>query len=271
MPALLAEYRGAPTRDRRRWRLADAARGAGRARDRHSRGCSAPRPPSATTRAGDGAIARRHAATSALIAVAAARRPSCARSGRRAISFARCAWLAAARSSLRRTRTSGRCTERSRCCGRCRRTARCATLALRDAPKIALRMLDHWDNLDGSVERGYAGRSIWQWDSLPGSSRRAIATTRAPTRRSASMAPSLTNVNANARVLTPEYLAEGGRGGRRAAAVRHPRVPHGAVQRADRDRRAQDRRSARSRRAPVVEGEDRRDLRGASPTSAASS
>lgn len=31
-----------------------------------------------------------------------------------------------------------------------------------------LRIINHWDNLDGTVERGYAGRSLWQWDSLPG-------------------------------------------------------------------------------------------------------
>ena len=30
------------------------------------------------------------------------------------------------------------------------------------APYFNLRILNHWDNLDGSIERGYAGRSIWQ-------------------------------------------------------------------------------------------------------------
>jgi alpha-glucuronidase len=40
-------------------------------------------------------------------------------------------------------------------------------LALASAPKINLRMLDHWDNLDRSVERGYAGESIWDWWRLP--------------------------------------------------------------------------------------------------------
>jgi alpha-glucuronidase len=40
-------------------------------------------------------------------------------------------------------------------------------VGLRSAPRIALRMLDHWDNLDGTVERGYAGRSIWNWRTLP--------------------------------------------------------------------------------------------------------
>src|SRR5688500_395846 len=35
-------------------------------------------------------------------------------------------------------------------------------------PKLDRRLLNHWDNLDGSIERGYAGRSIWKWDDLPG-------------------------------------------------------------------------------------------------------
>ena len=32
---------------------------------------------------------------------------------------------------------------------------------------FALRLLNHWDNPDGTVERGYAGRSIWKWDEIP--------------------------------------------------------------------------------------------------------
>jgi alpha-glucuronidase len=35
------------------------------------------------------------------------------------------------------------------------------------APRIRHRILAHWDNLDGSIERGYAGRSLWNWDELP--------------------------------------------------------------------------------------------------------
>ncbi|UKE75360.1 alpha-glucuronidase family glycosyl hydrolase [Xanthomonas graminis] len=42
-----------------------------------------------------------------------------------------------------------------------------APLALRDAPRVKLRVLDHWDNLDGVVERGYAGASLWDWQQLP--------------------------------------------------------------------------------------------------------
>jgi alpha-glucuronidase len=80
------------------------------------------------------------------------------------------------------------------------------TLAVREAPRVALRVLDHWDNLNGSVERGCAGRSIWQWDSLP-----SVVSPRYRdyARANASIGINgavLTNVNANARVLTPEYL-----------------------------------------------------------------
>ncbi|MDZ7723819.1 MAG: alpha-glucuronidase family glycosyl hydrolase [candidate division KSB1 bacterium] len=34
-------------------------------------------------------------------------------------------------------------------------------------PKIKFRLLNHWDNPDRSVERGYAGKSLWKWDELP--------------------------------------------------------------------------------------------------------
>jgi alpha-glucuronidase len=42
-----------------------------------------------------------------------------------------------------------------------------AALDVASAPHIGLRLLNHWDNLDGSVERGYAGASIWDWWRLP--------------------------------------------------------------------------------------------------------
>src|SRR3546814_10272832 len=45
--------------------------------------------------------------------------------------------------------------------------ARLDDLDISSAPRIAIRMLDHWDNLDRSVERGYAGQSIWDWWRLP--------------------------------------------------------------------------------------------------------
>ena len=48
-------------------------------------------------------------------------------------------------------------------------------LDVREKPRLQLRMLDHWDNLDGSIERGYAGRSLWKWDELPATHRSAPA------------------------------------------------------------------------------------------------
>ena len=34
-------------------------------------------------------------------------------------------------------------------------------------PKIQYRLLNHWDNMDRSIERGYAGKSLWKWNELP--------------------------------------------------------------------------------------------------------
>jgi alpha-glucuronidase len=41
-------------------------------------------------------------------------------------------------------------------------------LDVSERPRLALRLLNHWDNLDGTIERGYAGRSLWTWSELPG-------------------------------------------------------------------------------------------------------
>ncbi len=74
------------------------------------------------------------------------------------------------------------------------------------SPKINLRLLNHWDNLDRTVERGYAGFSLWNWHTLPSYiDQRYIDYARA----NASIGINgtvLTNVNANATVLTPAYL-----------------------------------------------------------------
>lgn len=80
-----------------------------------------------------------------------------------------------------------------------------ARLNLSDRPSLNLRMLNHWDNLDRTVERGYAGSSLWNWDTLPRIDQRYIDYARA----NASIginATVLTNVNANAQVLTAPYL-----------------------------------------------------------------
>jgi alpha-glucuronidase len=79
-------------------------------------------------------------------------------------------------------------------------------LDVRESPRIKLRMLNHWDNLDRSVERGYAGQSLWDWHKLPDYiDPRYIDYARA----NASLGINgtvLTNVNANAISLTPQYL-----------------------------------------------------------------
>ena len=81
-------------------------------------------------------------------------------------------------------------------------------LAIVSRPRIRHRILDFWDNLDGSVERGYAGDSIWKWDELPQYlSPRYTDFARA----CASIGINgvvLNNVNASPYVLTPLYLAK---------------------------------------------------------------
>ena len=79
-------------------------------------------------------------------------------------------------------------------------------LSIVSAPKLHVRLLDHWDNLDGTVERGYAGASLWQWEQLP-----SVISPRYRdyARANASIGINgavLTNVNANAKVLTLSYL-----------------------------------------------------------------
>lgn len=41
-------------------------------------------------------------------------------------------------------------------------------LNISEKPRLQIRMLNHWDNPDGSIERGYAGKSLWNWAELPG-------------------------------------------------------------------------------------------------------
>jgi alpha-glucuronidase len=77
-----------------------------------------------------------------------------------------------------------------------------------ETPYLRHRILNHWDNLDGTVERGYAGASLWDWHTLPDY--------QAPrytdyARANASLGINgtvLTNVNANATSLTSSYIAK---------------------------------------------------------------
>lgn len=67
-------------------------------------------------------------------------------------------------------------------------------------------MLNHWDNLDGTIERGYAGKSLWQWDEL---SDTVSARYQKYARANASVGINgtvLNNVNASVKILSSEYL-----------------------------------------------------------------
>ena len=80
------------------------------------------------------------------------------------------------------------------------------SLAIQSAPRIKHRILNHWDNLDRTVERGYAGFSLWDWHKLPDyidPRYYDYARANASVGINGSV---VTNVNANAQALTPLYL-----------------------------------------------------------------
>ena len=81
-----------------------------------------------------------------------------------------------------------------------------ANLDILDEPKIRYRMLNHWDNLNRSIERGYAGETLWNWDDLPQTVdprytdyARACASVGINT-------SVLNNVNTQPEILSTEYL-----------------------------------------------------------------
>src|SRR5690606_30218146 len=81
-----------------------------------------------------------------------------------------------------------------------------ASLDLSTSPKVKVRILNHWDNLDRTIERGYAGFSLWDWHRLPDYvDPRYYEYARANASIGINGA-SLMNVNANALILTPAYL-----------------------------------------------------------------
>lgn len=74
------------------------------------------------------------------------------------------------------------------------------------SPKIKLRMLNHWDNLDGTIERGYAGYSLWDWHKLPHYVEPRYTDYARACASIGINATVITNVNANALILTEQYL-----------------------------------------------------------------
>ena len=95
-----------------------------------------------------------------------------------------------------------------------------AQLDVRERPRHQLRLLNHWDNLNGSIERGYAGRSLWRWEELPATIDPRLHDYG---RANASLGLNgtvLNNVNANAQSLTAAYIAK-------AAAIADTLRPYG--------------------------------------------
>jgi alpha-glucuronidase len=89
---------------------------------------------------------------------------------------------------------------------RCQLTGSLPTGEVVENPQYDIRVLNHWDNLDGTVERGYAGSSLWQWAQLPDTlSERYVQYARA----NASIGINgcvLNNVNASPEILSSAYL-----------------------------------------------------------------
>ncbi len=86
-----------------------------------------------------------------------------------------------------------------------------------EKPQVGLRILNHWDNLDGSIERGYAGKSIFKWEEIKlgkngkgGSISKSLhdrLVTYARANASLGINGSvLNNVNASPKMMTAEYI-----------------------------------------------------------------
>lgn len=86
-----------------------------------------------------------------------------------------------------------------------------------EKPQVGLRILNHWDNLDGSIERGYAGKSIFKWEEIKlgkngkgGSISKSLhdrLITYARANASLGINGSvLNNVNASPKMMTEEYI-----------------------------------------------------------------
>ena len=81
-----------------------------------------------------------------------------------------------------------------------------SNIKLLQSPRIQNRVLNHWDNLDRSVERGYAGCSLWDWHKLPDYLDPRYTDYARANASIGINGVSLTNVNASAAILTGQFL-----------------------------------------------------------------
>lgn len=82
------------------------------------------------------------------------------------------------------------------------------TQIIEERPRFALRILNHWDNPDGTVERGYAGKSIWRWDELPETVSPRYADYARMCAAVGINGAVLNNVNASSTILSHDYLVK---------------------------------------------------------------
>jgi len=89
-----------------------------------------------------------------------------------------------------------------------------------DRPALQLRVMNHWDNPNGSIERGYAGRSLWQWNELPDKISPRYADYARACASIGINGAVINNVNADVRILSVETL-------RKVAALANVWRPYG--------------------------------------------
>ena len=77
-----------------------------------------------------------------------------------------------------------------------------------ETPFYPLRILNHWDNLDGTVERGYAGGSLWKWDELPDFLSPRLTEYAEKCAEVGINGAVLNNVNASPQILSADYLGK---------------------------------------------------------------
>jgi len=79
-------------------------------------------------------------------------------------------------------------------------------LDITERPALQLRLMNHWDNPNGTIERGYAGRSLWQWNDLPAKLSPRYADYARACASIGINGAVINNVNADVRVLAPDTL-----------------------------------------------------------------
>ncbi len=100
---------------------------------------------------------------------------------------------------------------------RLQNTGQLSTLPKTEKPQVKLRIINHWDNLDGTIERGYAGKSIFKWEEIKADkSGKEVSMSQdlhdrlvTYARANASLGINgtvLNNVNASPKMMTAEYI-----------------------------------------------------------------